>query len=140
MSSFLIYPEFYKGVLDLLDPAPALSPEFPSSKSRSSKIPGVDISFNLELGGFLIREISLLPSQPGEIEEGEFIANQSRDDRLIPSSPCPLEESLLEKPGMPANPVTPCVKKGDPSLAFKDGMGREMEALCLFLRSGYKIG
>ncbi|GLJ07136.1 hypothetical protein SUGI_0059500 [Cryptomeria japonica] len=118
------------GVLDL-DPAPALTPEFPSSQSRSSKIPRVDISFNLELGGFVIREVSLPPRQPEEIEEGEFIAYQSRDDWLIPSSPCPLEESPLEKPAMPANPVTPCVKKGDPSLAFKDGMGREMEALPL---------
>ncbi|GLJ38289.1 hypothetical protein SUGI_0779450 [Cryptomeria japonica] len=77
------------------------------------------------------REVSLPPRQPEEIEEGEFIADQSRDDRLIPSSPCPHEESPLEKLGMPTSPVTPCVKKGDPSLAFKDGMGREMEALPL---------
>ncbi|XP_059073537.1 uncharacterized protein LOC131874265 [Cryptomeria japonica] len=43
-------------------------------------------------------------------------------DQLMPSSPCPLEESPLEKPGMPAKPVTPCVKKDDPSMTFKDGM------------------
>ncbi|GLJ55547.1 hypothetical protein SUGI_1193020 [Cryptomeria japonica] len=87
VSSFLIYPEFFKGIPDL-DPAP--TPVLPPSQLRSSRIPGVDISFNLEKGGFVVEEIPL-PSRHIEgtkdavdIEEGEFIINKGHEDYMIP--------------------------------------------------------
>ncbi|GLJ50221.1 hypothetical protein SUGI_1068970 [Cryptomeria japonica] len=86
VSSFLIYPKFFKGILDL---DPASTPILPPSKLRSNRIPGVDISFNLEKGGFVVDEIPL-PSRHIEetkdvedIEEGEFIINKGHEDCTI---------------------------------------------------------
>ncbi|GLJ35146.1 hypothetical protein SUGI_0707490 [Cryptomeria japonica] len=42
VSSFLIYPKFYKGILNL---GPVLTPALPPSQLRSSRIPGEDQTF-----------------------------------------------------------------------------------------------
>ncbi|GLJ49806.1 hypothetical protein SUGI_1057870 [Cryptomeria japonica] len=95
VSSFLIYPEFFKGILNL---DPSSTPVLPPSQLRSSRIPGVDISFNLEKGGFVDEEIPLLSRHIEEtkdvedIEEGEFIINKGQ----VPQSPILIHDNLAK--------------------------------------------
>ncbi|GLJ12592.1 hypothetical protein SUGI_0194200 [Cryptomeria japonica] len=53
VSSFLIYLEFFKGIIDL---DPASTPVLPPSHLSSSRIPRVAISFNLEKGVLWLRK------------------------------------------------------------------------------------
>lgn len=132
-SSFLIYLELFKGILDL---DPASTPVLPS-QLRSSRLPGVNISFNLEKGGFVVEE-SPLPSkhieEPKDVEdfeEGEFIINKGQEDRATPSSPSLRAEPLMDSPRTFAELRIPHISKKNPQPTSMEQKGGELDDLPL---------
>ncbi|GLJ27235.1 hypothetical protein SUGI_0534000 [Cryptomeria japonica] len=106
VSSFLIYPEFFRGILDL---DPASTPILPPSQLRSSRIPG----------------------DAEDIGEEEFIINKGQEECTIPSSPSLWFEALLDLLGVTAELETPLVSKEEPHSASTDAKGGELDALPL---------
>ncbi|XP_057858961.2 uncharacterized protein LOC131067816 [Cryptomeria japonica] len=97
-SSFLIYPEFYKGILDLDLPFEPVLEVF-SSQINPRAIPKLDICFNLEKGGFVIKDNPPSTGQYDGVEEGEIIGDQSMDEGKNPSPLLSHEDILKDKQG-----------------------------------------
>lgn len=68
-SSFLIYPEIYIGVLDLDLADKPISMVMPSHKNPMGD-PKLDIYFNAEKGGFVIKDSFSLARHSDEVEDG----------------------------------------------------------------------